>query len=119
MAKETNSGHSFEAFYKRATSPLVVLRLLSEKPMYGYEITLEMKQRSGGKYTMSLLYPVLYRLLDQGYVCEDHTEVAVGRARTYYAITPEGLEYYKRTVQDYRRISGVFEQLLEGGPGDD
>ena len=87
--------------------------------MYGYEITQEMKQRSGGKYTMSLLYPVLYRLLDQGYVCEDHTEVAVGRARTYYAITPEGLEYYKRTVQDYRRISGVFEQLLEGGPGDD
>ena len=43
----------------------------------------------------------------------------MGRARTYYAITPEGLEYYKRTVQDYRRISGVFEQLLEGGPGDD
>ena len=118
MKKDT-TGHSFEAFFKRATSPLAVLSLLSERPMYGYEITQEMKQRSGCKYTMSLLYPVLYRLLDQGYVCEDHTEVAVGRARTYYAITPEGLEYYKRTVQDYRRISGVFEQLLEGGLGDD
>ena len=54
MTKE-NSGHSFEAFYKRATSPLVVLRLLGEKPMYGYEITQEMKKRSDGKYTISIL----------------------------------------------------------------
>ena len=40
MPKGEN-GHSFEAFYKRATSPLVVLRLLSEKTMYGYELTQE------------------------------------------------------------------------------
>ena len=33
------SGHSFLAYFKRATSPLVVLRLLTEKPMYGYELT--------------------------------------------------------------------------------
>ena len=119
MAKETDSGHSFEAFYKRATSPLVVLRLLSEKPMYGYEITQEMKQRSGGKYTMSLLYPVLYRLLDLRYICEDRTEVVGGRARTYYAITPEGLEYFKVTLAEYHTISEVFCKLMEGGGGNE
>ena len=67
MKKDT-TGHSFEAFFKRATSPLAVLSLLSERPMYGYEITQELSRRSGGRYVLSLLYPVLYRLLEQGYI---------------------------------------------------
>lgn len=29
------NSHSFGAYYKRATSPLAVLRLLKERPMYG------------------------------------------------------------------------------------
>ena len=116
MAKES-AGHSFDAFFKRATSPLVVLRLLSEKPMYGYEITQEMKKRSGGKYTIAILYPVLYRLIEQGYIAEDHTEVAGGRARTYYAVTPEGTAYLNETAREYEELSAVFSALLKGGAG--
>ena len=55
MAKKSdNTGHSFLAYFKRATSPLVVLRLLLDKPMYGYELTQEMKRRSGGNFTIYL-----------------------------------------------------------------
>lgn len=113
MTKDTG-GHSFEAFYKRATSPLVVLRLLSEKPMYGYEITQEMKKRSNGRYTISILYPVLYRLMEQGYICEDRTEVVGGRARTYYALTTQGKEYFHKTLREYYIISQVFDSLMGG-----
>lgn len=38
MAKQEDSGHSFLAYFKRATSPLAVLRILSDRPMYGYEL---------------------------------------------------------------------------------
>ena len=68
MAKREDFGHSFLAYFKRATSPLAVLRILSDRPMYGYELIQELKQRSGGKYQLSLLYPVLYRLEEQGYL---------------------------------------------------
>ena len=115
MPKGEN-GHSFEAFYKRATSPLVVLRLLSEKTMYGYELTQEMKKRSGGKYTIAILYPVLYRLIEQGYIAEDRTEVVGGRARTYYAITDEGRAYFKKTLREYYVIADVFDALMGGSP---
>ena len=57
MAKQEDSGHSFLAYFKRATSPLAVMRILSDRPMYGYELIQELKQRSGGKYQLSLLYP--------------------------------------------------------------
>ena len=46
MAKQEDSGHSFLAYFKRATSPLAVLRILSDRPMYGYELIQELKQRS-------------------------------------------------------------------------
>lgn len=113
MTKETG-GHTFEAFFKRATSPLVVLKLLGEKPMYGYEITQEMKKRSGGCYSISILYPVLYRLIEQGYIVEDRTEVVGGRARTYYVRTQEGKEYFEKTLREYYMISGVFDGLMGG-----
>ena len=56
MTKQEDSGHSFLAYFKRATSPLAVLRILSDRPMYGYELIQELKQRSGGKYQLSLLH---------------------------------------------------------------
>lgn len=80
MTKQEDSGHSFLAYFKRATSPLAVLRILSDRPMYGYELIQELKQRSGGKYQLSLLYPVLYRLEEQGYLEISSSEIVDGRA---------------------------------------
>lgn len=109
-----DTGHSFSAYFKRATSPLVVLALLRERAMYGYEISAEMNQRSNGEFTISVLYPVLYRLQEQGYIEISATEIVEGRARSYYQITQSGKEYLKRTVQEYKEISFVFEKLVEG-----
>ena len=107
-----NTGHSFISYFKRATSPLIVLRFLSEKPMYGYEITAALKNRSDGKYTISILYPVLYRLEEQGYICISSTEVAGGRARSYYSITDSGKAYLEKTWNEYLEITKIFDDLM-------
>ena len=111
-AKDT--GHSFAAYYKRATSPLVVLSLLQEKEMYGYEIASAMDARSEGKFTISVLYPVIYRLQEQGFVTETSSEIVDGRARSYYAITDSGREYLKNTLSEYEELSIVFKSLVKG-----
>ena len=107
-----NSGHSFISYFKRATSSMVVLHFLRERPMYGYEIGNEMKVRSGGKYTLSILYPILYRLEEQGYISMDQTAVSDGRARSYYRITADGLDYLEKTLVEYRDISEIFAKLV-------
>lgn len=117
--KQDNTGHSFLAYFKRATSPLVVLRLLMEKPMYGYELSQAMKQRSGGMFTISVLYPVLYRLEEQGYVEVTRNEVVDNRARSYYGITEKGKAYLEETWADYCKISGVFSDLMKGVESND
>lgn len=108
-----NTGHSFISYFKRATSPLVVLKFLTEKPMYGYEISEALKERSDGKYMISILYPVLYRLEEQGFVEISSTEVADGRARSYYSITEAGRIHLEKTWQEYQDISLTFEHLMK------
>ena len=61
----SDASHTFESYYKRATSPLVVLCLLRDGAMYGYQISQEMDVRSNGRFTIAVLYPILYRHLEQ------------------------------------------------------
>ena len=108
-----DSGHSFEAYYKRATSPLVVLRLLQDRTMYGYQISQAMKEKSGGRFTIAVLYPILYRLEEQGYIQVEKTEVTNNRARSYYAITEEGRRYLARSLEEYCTIHQAFMDIVE------
>lgn len=110
-----DSSHSFEAYYKRATSPLAVLKLLLDGPMYGYELSQEMKRRSGGRFTIALLYPVLYRLEEQGYIQVERSEVVNNHARSYYAVTPAGQDYLTNSFQEYKKIHEAFLEIMEGG----
>lgn len=108
-----DTAHAFSAYFKRATSPLVVLVLLRERDMYGYELSTEMGRRSGGRFTISVLYSVLYRLQEQGYITITETEVVDGRARSYYHITESGQAYLQHTLQEYFELTDVFQKLVE------
>ena len=56
LGKESN--HSFEDYFKRATSPMLTLFLLNEKPMYVYKLSQELEKRSNKIYKMNFLYIV-------------------------------------------------------------
>lgn len=108
-----DSGHSFKSYFKRMTSPLLALSILRERPMYCYELSNEMKQRSSGRLAVSVLYPVLYRLEEQGYIEIAKTEVIDGRARSYYRVTAAGDEYLKKTLEEYRELTEIFSRLTD------
>ena len=63
---------NFEAQFKKSTLPLMVLKILSEREMYAYEITQIAYERSKGKYKMPLLYTTLRKLQEQGFVEESN-----------------------------------------------
>ena len=58
--------------FKRGPLQMLVLFLLSQQDMYGYQIAQEIKARSGGKFAVSetAFYVVLYRLIDKGLYLE-------------------------------------------------
>lgn len=109
------TGHSFAAYFKRAVSPLMVLGLLKEKSMYGYELNQEIDRRSKGKLRIAVLYPVLYRLEEQGFVQISDTMIENSRARNYYTITKTGLTYLEKTEAEFQSLVTLFQNFIEGG----
>ncbi|MEG1060186.1 MAG: PadR family transcriptional regulator [Oscillospiraceae bacterium] len=86
---------------------------MSKQPKYVYEISSEMNERSNGRFKVSVLYPVLYRLEEQGYVKVARTEIVNNRARSYYRITDEGLDYLNKTKAEFCSMVEVVKELLD------
>lgn len=114
---EKDTGHSFESYFKRATSPMVVLGLLREKPMYVYEIQQALKEKSQGVYTMQVLYPVIYKLEEQGYVEVARQEIEKNRVRNYYQLTENGTQYLATLQEEYATLSQAVDRILDAASG--
>ena len=82
--------------------------------MYVYEMTREISKRSGGIYTISLLYPVIQRLLSQGYLREGQKAISDdNRVRQYYEITPDGIAYLRQIADSYDQMSIAVQQIRQ------
>lgn len=70
----------------------LLLCLLCEKPMYGYQIIKELKNRSQGYFNFKegTLYPALHRLDTLGLIEGKWQMLPSGQQRKYYHITQKG-----------------------------
>lgn len=100
--------------FKRGTVELVILSVLSQKDMYGYEIVKAVNEKSDGRFTLPLgtLYPVFYRFVENGYI-SDYDVVVSKRMRKYYHLEEKGREYYSEILAEYKKISEGVEMILK------
>ena len=92
----------FESQLLKGIAPVVVLEILSRGPMYGYELSQAIEQRSGEILTLGkgTLYPLLYNLEAKKLVRGRWEEATTGRKRRYYSITGRGeVELAKQKAQ--------------------
>lgn len=76
---------------------IYILKMLTEKPMYAYEIKKALRHRFGFSPATITVYFVLYRMAQEGLVKRgDRVEVSGRPERRYYEITPKGLEAFHR-----------------------
>jgi PadR family transcriptional regulator PadR len=98
----------------KGTLSTIVLRLLSDKgPMYGYEITREVRQRSGEKILLKegSLYPALRKMLADG-ILYTYTETVENRTRVYYAVTDSGKVREAEQTSALLNFISIVEELL-------
>ena len=98
-----------------STEPLI-LSLLSHRESYGYELIQEVKRLSGDKiqWTDGMLYPVLHRMEDNGWIKSRWVEIENGRKRKYYSIKKGGHQALKEKREQWAVISSVFDGLWKG-----
>lgn len=97
---------------KKATTEMLVLFLLRQKPMYTYQMAQEVERLTGGVLTYNTMYLAVYRLQSNGYICEAEKRIEDGRARIYLAPTPEGLAYYETLRQEFGLFTSTLNALL-------
>lgn len=100
--------------FKRGVTEIVLLHLLAERDMYGYELLRELEKRSQDKFVLkySSLYPVLYRLIDKEMITDTHKVVGRRRTRVYYHLTDNGKKYFEELKAEYFFITEGFNNIL-------
>ena len=78
---------------RKGASDSLLLCLIEQQPMYGYQIIKELEARSQGyfKFKEGTLYPALHRLEKAGLILGQWQMLPNGRQRRYYHITKKGL----------------------------
>ncbi len=91
----------------------VILKLLKDKPMHGYEVMKALEEQTQGAYKPSpgTVYPTLQWLEDEGLVNAEDVE-----GKKVYSITDAGLEFleeHKTTVEDiFERVEDTLDSLF-------
>ena len=106
--------------FKKGSLEMVLLSLIYAKETYGYELISNLNE-TGGKifgYTREgTIYPLLYRLRDNGLIQSRMTpSPANGGMKKYYSITEKGTETLLEMVQywdEYVSCVNSFVELVE------
>ena len=87
-----------------------VLSLLSQEDAYGYNLTQKLKSALG--VSESTLYPVMRRLLSEGYLTV-YEAPHNGRIRRYYKVTPVGHERYRNIIAHWQSFVARVDTVLK------
>lgn len=101
---------------KKGILEIVILKLLSEREMYGYELVSELNRRSESfSIKEGTLYPILYRLEDNG-LMETRWEQSGprGQPKKYYTVTQEGKRAMAEAYSQWKAIVRDITNIMEG-----
>ncbi|MCW8985380.1 MAG: helix-turn-helix transcriptional regulator [Thermoanaerobaculales bacterium] len=76
----------------RSCHEALILAILGEGPRHGYQLALEIEDRSDGRFRFNhgTLYPILHKLESGGFIDGSWAEPAGKRKRRQYALTSAG-----------------------------
>lgn len=99
----------------KGSTVMLVLSILEEKNMYGYQIIKEVKQKSEDVFNLNegTLYPILHNLEEKGFI-SSYWDEKTAKKRKYYAITNEGNKYLKSKKEEWKIFSSGVNQVLGG-----
>ena len=98
------------------STAMLLLKLLSEKDMYGYEMIEVLRNRSQNVFELKAgtLYPLLHTLEDKNYL-NSYESDAAGKTRKYYSITKTGRKILSEKQEEWKVYSEAVANVLNLG----
>ena len=87
----------------KGSMALLILSVLAEEEMYGYQMITELARRSDHTFELKegTLYPILHMLEAERLVTVREKEAETGRMRKYYRITKKGLKALEEKKEEW------------------
>lgn len=98
----------------KGSTPILLLSLLSEEPMYGYQIIETVRQRTEGTYTLKegALYPALHKLEAAEFISSYWQTQPNGRDRRYYSILPAGVSFLEAKKREWSKFVAMVDGFV-------
>jgi PadR family transcriptional regulator PadR len=95
------------------STTMLLLKLLSEKDMYGYEMIETLREKSQNVFELKAgtLYPLLHGMEDKKYLTVYEKEVG-GKVRKYYSITKTGRKVLEEKKEEWKIYSSAVVNVL-------
>ncbi len=95
---------------------MLLLKLLDERDMYGYEMIATLRERSQNVFELKAgsLYPLLHGLEDKNVVTSYEKEV-IGKTRKYYSLTKEGRNLLNHKEKEWKEYAKAVTDVLALG----
>lgn len=97
--------------------PLLVMKLLEDGDLYGYQMIEELRRRSNDVFHLKAgtLYPLLHGLEEKGFVTAWERTAANGKSRRYYHLTDQGHAALREKEASWNTYARAVGQVLKGG----
>lgn len=110
---------NFDREFLTGNLSTLILALLGERPMYGYEILQEAERRSASALHMKegSLYPALHQMERSGLLAAEWRQAPTGRARKYYRLTARGRRAAASKRRQWETMAAAMRTILGGSGG--
>lgn len=97
------------------STTMLILKLLEEKDMYGYEMIDTLRGKSNHVFELKAgtLYPLLHSLEEKKLLDSYENEV-LGKTRKYYSLTKEGKRQLEKKAKEWQEYSQAVVDVLGG-----
>ena len=107
------AGRETNPSFMNGVPELLILRLLQQQEMYGYEIVQAIRDRTGAVIAVGegVVYPVLHGLEAEGALASRRRTVS-GRSRIYYSVTHAGQRRLAELAATWTNLAGAIQTML-------
>lgn len=106
--------------FKKGFLDLIILSILDDGDLYGYELRKKISDRCDGYLSVpeGSLYPTLYKLEDKGLISsEKRQEEGKRMMKVFYHIEQPGREYLKELIEEFYETIRAIQRIIEYAEG--